>query len=304
MIEDTYALDQIASREVDQAIRSAFLDLDKEIMETAAKALAEPRYLTEAIGALGPAYSGSCALLSFYNSDSKTLKIACTGDSRAVLGRRSAAGKWQAVPLSVDQTGYNPEEVARLQREHPNESEMIKNGRLLGLAVTRAFGDSRWKWPRELQEQARARYFGPRLLDNLHSPPYLTAEPVITTTKINPDRQDFVILASDGLWDNLSSEEAVDLVGMWLEKNDAAKEIPPPDLSKAPPEPFLDLPAMRVNPAGNRNFTSLHTSKDKKFILKDNNAATHLARNAMGGADEDRFCGLMTALAPFSRNMR
>lgn len=64
---------------------------------------------------------------------------------RAVLGRQNEAGDWEAVVLSVDQNGYNMDEVARLQSEHPNEPDMIKDGRLLGLAVTRAFGDGIWK---------------------------------------------------------------------------------------------------------------------------------------------------------------
>ena len=78
-------------------------------------------------------------------ADTNLLKVACTGDSRAVLGRRNKrSGLWEAVALSEDQTGYNENERRRLQREHPNEPDMIKGGRILGLAVTRAFGDARW----------------------------------------------------------------------------------------------------------------------------------------------------------------
>ena len=54
---------------------------------------------------LAPAYSGSCALVSYYVSDLQLLKVACTGDSRAVLGRRNAAGEWKAIALSSDQVG-------------------------------------------------------------------------------------------------------------------------------------------------------------------------------------------------------
>ena len=55
----------------------------------------------------------------------------------------------------IQQTGYNQAEVARLQGAHPDEPNMIKDGRILGMAVTRAFGDARWKWPRDIQEQAQ-----------------------------------------------------------------------------------------------------------------------------------------------------
>lgn len=87
----------------DQAIKSAFLKLDKEIMEQSAAAITGPSFLNEAMSKLAPAYSGSCALISYYHSESHVLKVACTGDSRAVLGRRNAAGEWEAIALSSDQ---------------------------------------------------------------------------------------------------------------------------------------------------------------------------------------------------------
>ena len=43
----------------------------------------------------------------------------------------------------------------RIQSEHPaDESQnVVRNGRILGgLEPSRAFGDSRYKWPREVQE--------------------------------------------------------------------------------------------------------------------------------------------------------
>ncbi|KAL8733682.1 MAG: hypothetical protein Q9181_003498, partial [Wetmoreana brouardii] len=112
-------------------------------MKAATQVITGSRSLQRAMNELEVAESGSCALLAVYDVASQLLRVACLGDSRAVLGRRKAEGSWEAVPLSTDQTGYNEEEVARLQAEHPGEPEIIKNGRLLGLAVTRAFGDMR-----------------------------------------------------------------------------------------------------------------------------------------------------------------
>ena len=302
-------LSELPSDHLDDALTEAFVTLDKDIMDKGAEAVSQPRYFSESVMALEPALAGSCALVSFYNSDTQLLKIACTGDSRAVLGRRDASGKWQALPLSVDQTGHNAEEVARIQKMHPDEPDIFKDGRILGLAPTRAFGDSRWKWSREVQELARKRFHGPKLREPLKTPPYVTAEPVITTTKIEPERGDFLIMASDGLWDELSSEQAVELVGMWLETHDPSQEVPPPDLAETPPlleagtarEP--NSPA-RVNPQGMKEYASLGRMRNEDFVVKDDNVATHLARNALGGKDEDRFCGLMSLLPPFSRDFR
>lgn len=314
-------ISDISSHLVDKAIRDAFLGLDDLIMTTAQRALEEPHPLAEKITALEPAYAGSCALVSFYNSERKELKIACTGDSRAVLGRQNDQGKWTATELSVDQTGYNPDEISRLQSLHPDEPDMIKNGRLLGLAVTRAFGDCRWKWPRQVQEQAHKGFFGPALREPLRTPPYLTAEPVITTTAISPEKRDFLIMASDGLWDKMTSDQAVELVGRWLETNDVTRPSDPPDLTRSPS--ILDRrgsTTRRTFSGSTRNDDSSSPAdssaakmktyayedriSEKNYIVKDSNAATHLARNALGGADEDRLCGLLTALPPLSRNLR
>ena len=48
----------------------------------------------------------------------------------------------------------------RMQSEHPADEalDVIRNGRVLGgLEPTRAFGDSRYKWPREVQEVSVSR---------------------------------------------------------------------------------------------------------------------------------------------------
>lgn len=157
----------VAPSNVDRAIKAAFIGLDKDIMTQGSKAVSGPSFMDDAISALGPAYSGSCALVSYYHSESQQLKVACAGDSRAVLGRRKESGGWDSIPLSVDQTGSNADEVARLKREHPNEDEMVQDSRVLGLAVSRAFGDSRWKWTRELQEEAAKRFYGPKIIEPL-----------------------------------------------------------------------------------------------------------------------------------------
>lgn len=136
---------ELTSSEIDQAIKNAFLRLDRDIIEGAATAIEEDRFLNDAMSEVAPTYSGSCALFSLYDPQKQILKVACTGDSRAVLGRRNAQGGWEAMALSVDQTGYNRDEIVRIHAEHPGEPDIIRDGRLLGMAVTRAFGDGIYK---------------------------------------------------------------------------------------------------------------------------------------------------------------
>lgn len=63
--------------------------------------------------------------------------------------------------MSVDQTGSNADEVARINVEHPGEDGIAKDGRILGMMVSRAFGDGRWKWSLELQQDLSRKFKGP-----------------------------------------------------------------------------------------------------------------------------------------------
>lgn len=178
----------IPAESVRHAIIHGFLHLDNSILETALNAKTSKEPLQDKAKKVFPAYAGSCALLSLYDPATSTLHVACTGDSRAVLGQKRTDGKWEAIPLSVDQTGRNKEEVARLYSEHPGEEDIVKNGRVLGMMVSRAFGDGQWKWPLELQQDMRQRFYGPAPLApkfDIRTPPYLTAEPVVVSTKSN-----------------------------------------------------------------------------------------------------------------------
>ncbi|EGW33914.1 uncharacterized protein SPAPADRAFT_59287, partial [Spathaspora passalidarum NRRL Y-27907] len=206
------------SATIDQAIKNGFLKLDHELVNENIAKLLNENNKAKAAELLMPALSGSCALVSFYDTHSKILKVAVTGDSRAILGS-FRDNQWTVRQLSIDQTGSNPTEVARIISEHPDEPKVIKNGRVLGsLEPTRAFGDCRYKLPGSIQEKIYKQFFGKKLPNFLTSPPYVTAEPVITSTKVDPDNNDFLVMASDGLYEMLTNEEIVGLVVKWMEK--------------------------------------------------------------------------------------
>ena len=55
-----------------------------------------------------------------------------------VLGTKNPNGAWNATILSSNHSGTDPVEIARIYREHPEESECVKSGRVLAaIAVTR-----------------------------------------------------------------------------------------------------------------------------------------------------------------------
>lgn len=319
------ALNFPSAAAIDEAIKKGFTRLDHEITHESVQKVLASKSRPLAAELLAPALSGSCALLSFYDSRSKELRVACTGDSRAVLGRRGTSGKWTATPLSVDQTGGTDSEVARLRAEHPNEPYVTANGRILGgLEPSRAFGDAVYKWSREIQDTMRTKYFTRSPSKHLLTPPYVTAEPIVTTTKVQPDKGDFVVMATDGLWEMLTNEEVVGLVGMWLDVQAKSKSVNGTGSSsqnsagwlqswfshsaKAGPLP-IESAAAETDKTGQRapirqQQWGVSASQSERFVVEDKNAATHLVRNALGGKDKDMLSALLTLPSPYSRRYR
>ncbi|KAF2710599.1 protein serine/threonine phosphatase 2C [Pleomassaria siparia CBS 279.74] len=300
---------------IEKAIKTGFLRLDDEIVHESVKKVTKAQSKNVAAELLATALSGSCALLSFYDSRSKLLRVACTGDSRAVLGRRGPNGKWTATPLSEDQTGGTTSEAHRLRREHPGEPNVVKNGRILGgLEPSRAFGDASYKWSQKTHAEMRKFYTrSPNKL--LQTPPYVTAEPVITTTKVEPEMGDFVVMATDGLWEMLTNEEVVGLVGQWLEDQKTAKgkNVQANSWVKSwfSAQKSLPIEHNGADSDGTGQRAPLRQaqwgttmSMNERFVVQDQNAATHLVRNALGGKDTDQLTALLTLPPPHSRRYR
>lgn len=248
----------------------------------------------EAMCRIAPTSSGSCASLAFLDPISSVLYVACAGDSRVVLGRSNKSeGGWSAVALSKDQTGSNPDEVSHINAEHPGETP-IQAGRVLDCEVTRSFGDSRWKWPHESIKLWQSKFFGLDFKNNYKTPPYITAKPVMESATVT--RGSFLILASDGFWNHMNSnDDAVQCVIMWLEhqaelNDDHTSSTAASDESIKPPGPGCYSYNWKV-------------SKDE-FVVENGNAATHLVRNAFGGRNTDLFCSMMSLKSPDSKQAR
>lgn len=277
-------------------IKRAFTDLDDRIMNNAlkaAKAGYEPGS-AEVSAALAPAFAGSCALLTIYEPASSTLRTAVTGDSRAVLGSWSAdTGTFTAHALSKDQTGFNEEEVKRLNAEHPGEGADIlspETGRLLGIAITRGFGDHRWKWTTDFIKFLQSNFYGTAPRPKSKTPPYITAAPEVTTRKVQSS--DFVILASDGLWDVMSNDDAVACVSRWLEARRKGKAE------------IVEESKFTGYTWDNEGYAT-YKATPEYFAIEDlDNAAVCLVKNALGGRRRGLFCGLLTVATPISRDVR
>ncbi|XP_042410749.1 probable protein phosphatase 2C 78 [Zingiber officinale] len=157
------------------------------------------------------ASAGSCCLVGAIADN--VLYVANLGDSRAVLGRRGAdGGAVVAERLSRDHNVAEEEVRRELTELHPDDSRIVTYNRgawrIKGIIqVSRSIGDVYLKKP-ELS--------GDALYQKLAAPvpltrPVVTAEPSIRIRNIKQNDL-FLIFASDGLWEHLSDEAAVDIV--------------------------------------------------------------------------------------------
>lgn len=202
---------------IEKCLRESFVSLDQDISNEAVSdiqlVLQGHSFTADMKERVMRAIDGACALVSSVTQEG--ISVASTGDCRAVLGRKLPDDTWTAVPLTVDQNAEHPGEVERIKREHPGEENtVIIANRVLGsLMPFRTFGDVDFKWERKYLEGIVP------LWPNYKTPPYITAEPVVSQHKLQHGDK-FVILASDGLWERMSNEEAVNIVAKTI-KDDA-----------------------------------------------------------------------------------
>ncbi|KAI3473237.1 hypothetical protein Pfo_030529 [Paulownia fortunei] len=157
---------------------------------------------------------GTCCLVGVICNG--LLYVANAGDSRVVLGRADKAVRGvTAIQLSTEHNA-NVESVRdELRTLHPDDSQIVvlkhKVWRVKGIIqVSRSIGDAYLKKSEFNREPLLAKF---RLPEPFHKP-ILSAEPSILVHKLNPEDQ-FLIFASDGLWEHLSNHEAVDIVNSY-----------------------------------------------------------------------------------------
>ncbi|KAJ2966647.1 hypothetical protein NUW58_g10617 [Xylaria curta] len=292
--------DGVSEEAVHQALKNSFTTLDDALVKSATAIIESDLPFAEKARRLEPAYAGACALLTLFDPESRKLHVVSTGDCRAVLGQKSADGKWETTALSEDCTGATPSEVARVKAQFPDEPDIVQSGRIWGLQPSRTFGDGMWKWTATLKKNLRYHFNGLSLpsssrYKNYKDGPYVTAEPLVTTTQIPPPqegRPSFLILATDGLWDAMSSEQAVDLVGKWYDRQQKGASTAEPDKQAEDFGPVV------------LGWKKQCKYEERKATFRDDNAAVHLTRNALGGAHEEMVRGALAFRYPNSRDIR
>ncbi|XP_021282751.1 probable protein phosphatase 2C 33 [Herrania umbratica] len=138
------------------------------------------------------------------------LVIGNVGDSRAVLGTRDKDNSLTAVQLTVDLKPNLPAEAERIRKckgrvfalqDEPEVARVwLPNNDSPGLAMARAFGDFCLK------------DFG------------LISVPEISYWRLS-EKDEFIVLATDGIWDVLSNKEVVDIVASAPARSFAARAL-------------------------------------------------------------------------------
>ncbi|OII75505.1 PP2C like protein phosphatase [Cryptosporidium ubiquitum] len=142
--------------------------------------------------------SGTTATVILHLPLENRIVTAHVGDSRSVLARWSRSGRvLEAVDLTNDHKPNSESEkrriiaaggqVKRIEGDIPYRV-FIKGKMYPGLAMSRAIGDT-------LGYQAG-----------------IIPEPDINTFQIQPEKDAFILICSDGVWEFISSQEAVDII--------------------------------------------------------------------------------------------
>ncbi|KAH6760351.1 Protein phosphatase 2C family protein [Perilla frutescens var. frutescens] len=154
---------------------------------------------------------GSCCLVGVICNG--MIYTANAGDSRVVLARLEKSGKQvKAVQLSDEHNASRESVRDELCTLHPEDPHIVvlkhKVWRVKGLIqVSRSIGDAYLKKVEFNKSPLLAKF---RLAEPFEKP-ILLAEPTIHVQKLQPEDQ-FLIFASDGLWEHLSNQEAVNIV--------------------------------------------------------------------------------------------
>lgn len=165
------------------------------------------------------AQSGTTAVAAYQHRD--RLFVANVGDSRAVLGRcdTSRGRTIAAVDLSSDHKPSRPDEKKRVLAAGGNVDQMA--------FPVMVKGGLRWMRggpERVMDKNGMGGLAMSRSLGDLSLRPYVSAQPELIERRLD-SRDKVLVLGSDGIWDHISSQEAVDIACRHGDPAVAAREL-------------------------------------------------------------------------------
>nr|XP_015838764.1 PREDICTED: probable protein phosphatase 2C 21 [Tribolium castaneum] len=138
--------------------------------------------------------SGCTAVVALLKGNQ--LYVANAGDSRCIVCRNG-----KPIEMSID---HKPEDKPERKRIQKAGGEVTWEGRVNGgLNLSRAIGDHAYKQNKNLSDREQM----------------ITALPDIKTLTINPEEDEFMFLACDGIWNAMSNEKVVAFIRPRLQDN-------------------------------------------------------------------------------------
>lgn len=203
---------------------------------------------------LKPGYDSGCtsvvALLR-----GRELYVANAGDSRCIVCR-----KGEAVEMSLD---HKPEDQPESDRIVKAGGKVTADGRVNGgLNLSRALGDHAYKLNAELPAQEQM----------------ITALPDVRTLTIDPVDDEFMVLACDGIWNFMSSQEVCDFVRPRLQEGKEKLSTICEEVSCK--QIFRSSSIYKILLAKFRQLASFHCS-NKKYILNYLNVNVGLSKRTL-----------------------
>ncbi|GAB2276691.1 hypothetical protein Dimus_011407 [Dionaea muscipula] len=198
-----------------EVIDKAFLATEEQFLSLVRKQWQENPQIASA---------GACCLVGVICNG--LVYIANAGDSRVVLGKLdSSDNSVKAIQLSSEHNASQESVREDLRRLHPQDPHIVvlKNQvwRVKGIIqVSRSIGDAYLKKAEFNKEPLLPKF---RVPGGAFDKSILTAEPSILVQKLSPEDQ-FLIFASDGLWEHLSNQLAVHMVNT-TPRNGIAKRL-------------------------------------------------------------------------------
>ncbi|ANB15164.1 type 2C protein phosphatase PTC1 [Sugiyamaella lignohabitans] len=208
--------------------------------------------------------SGSTVAMAYIKTDANAqqhLYTANVGDSRIVL----CSNYGVAYRLTYDHSAEDPREKSRIIRSGGD----ILLGRVAGvLAITRALGDGSLK-------------------------DLVSCRPFITEATIDAEKDEFLILACDGLWDVFSDQEAVDRIRNIKDPNQAAKILVNDAIGRGSMDNITCLVA-RLNSISRKTSTTASTLS----LFKHKRSSSSIARSTNTPDPSDPNALILSPLSP------
>ena len=153
-------------------------------------------------------FSGSTCVSVIYTPEK--LIIPNIGDSRAVLGRliNKETNEYKAIELSRDHKPTEKDEEKRILENDGRIQPFIEDGEFVGPQRV-------WIKEEEVPGLAMTRSFGDRVAATVG----VVSIPEIKEYIFNPNDK-FMIIASDGVWEFISSQECIDIIKEFYDRND------------------------------------------------------------------------------------